>query len=403
MKRIEGKLSQFGSKPGLERMEKLMESLGNPQDELKVIMVGGTNGKGSTTSCISSILSAAGYRTGSYYSPHLIRYNERFRINGKEITDKVFEEYEDDVLRLFDRGSKMTEFEALTAIAYRYFADEKADFAVMEIGMGGEFDAVNIAKPEASIITNVELEHTEFLGDTIEQIVRTKAGIMKHARRRVTGCSGASLEALESLYPMRVLERDFFVEPVELNGERTVFDYLGKTFYHSLELPLLGRHQIDNAALAIAAIESLDETVKEDSVRKGLLDAQNPGRLQVISKEPLIVIDAAHNPAGIGALVTNISLFDYDRLIVVFGVMARKDWGTMLKIIGQHADTFIINQPKDKGAAESRLVAKESAQYCETVEVPDVLQSLEKAKSLAGKKDMILVCGSIYMLGELLG
>ncbi len=409
---IDGKLSQFGSRPGLARITKIMAGLGNPQDGMRVIIVSGTNGKGSVTSYISSMLTAAGHKTGSYYSPHLVDYTERFLVNGKKMTKKKFGSYERVVEGLFEKGFEMTEFEALTAMAYRYFADEKVEFAVMEVGMGGEFDATAIARPEVGAITNVELEHTEVLGDTVEKIARTKAGILKKGTRCVTGCSGAALHEIEQVAKrngavgVSCLGRDFFVEPKEVTGRHTVFNYIGKTHYTGLETRLLGRYQADNAAIAVAAIEEMEELgveIGEPAVRKGLLAAQNPGRLQVISRQPLILVDAAHNPAGIGSLVSSLSLFDFDRLIVVFGVLANKDWKTMLMLLGQHADVIIANKQKHENAANPDEIVKEASKYAEARKIEDVKQSLECAKSIAGKKDMIVVCGSIYMLGELLG
>jgi len=405
---IDGRLAQFGSKPGLGRITKIMAELGSPQDRMRVLIVSGTNGKGSVTSCIASILSAAGHKTGSYFSPHLVRYNERFKINGREISDGKLGGYERVMESLFEKGFEMTAFEALTAICYQYFADEKVDYAVMEVGMGGEFDATAVAKPEVGVVTNISLEHTEYLGKTVEEIAKTKAGILKNGSKCVTGCSGPALSEIEKAAkkrdsPVRALGRDFFVEPLEVSGRRTVFSYLGRTPYTKLETRLLGRHQADNAAIAVAAVEELGEDVPEEAIRKGLLSAQNPGRLQVLSRDPMTLLDAAHNPAGIGSLVTSFPLFDFERLIVVFGVLGNKDWKEMIRLLGQHADMIVVNRQKHEGAADPDAIVKEARRYCEAVKVTDVKESLAYAKSITRKKDMIVVCGSIYMLGELLG
>jgi dihydrofolate synthase/folylpolyglutamate synthase len=406
---IDRKLAQFGSRPGLGRIGRIMAELGNPQERMRVIIVTGTNGKGSATSFIASMLSAAGHRTGSYFSPHLTDYEERFMVNGKKITKTKLRAYERDMEALFNRGFEMTAFEALTAIAYRYFTDEKAEFAIMEVGMGGEFDATAVARPEVGVITNIALEHTEYLGDTIQKIASTKAGILKNGSRCVTGCSGEALAAVEDVArrngaaSVAALGREFFVEPKDISRKGTVFNYLGKSPYTELRTRLLGRHQVDNAALAIAAVEELDPEIGEKAIRKGLLGAQNPGRLQVISENPLILVDAAHNPAGIGSLVSSLSLFDFERLIVVFGVLGNKDWKSMLALLGLHADVIIVNRQRHEGAADPDEVVREASRYAEAVKVEDVKKSLEYAKSIAGKKDMIVVCGSIYMLGEALG
>jgi len=409
MRFIDGKLARFGSKPGLERISRIMNEIGDPQERMPVIIVGGTNGKGSVTSYIASILKAAGHKTGSYFSPHLVSYTERFKVNGKDIPLAKLEKYETGMESLFDRGFEMTAFEALTAICYQYFADEKADYAVMEAGMGGEFDATAVAKPEVGVVTNVSLEHTEYLGKSVEEIARTKAGILKKGSRGVTGCSGNSLREVESVAKRNgaegvgALGRDFFVGPVEISAKRTVFNYLGKTHYPKLEAALIGRHQADNAGIAVAATEALGIDISEEAIREGLGSAENPGRLQVISRHPTVLIDAAHNPAGIGSLIASLSLFDYERLIVVFGVLANKDWKEMVRLLGLHADIIIVNRQRHEGAADPAEVAKEASRYAESLVVPGVKESLAHAKKIAGRKDMIVVCGSIYMLGELLG
>lgn len=398
-------LSKFGSRPGLARISAILKRLSNPEKKLKIILVTGTNGKGSVTSYLASILKEAGYKTGSYFSPHLINYNERFKINGKNITDSKLKKYEKLILDLFkEEKYEMTEFEALTAIAYKYFADENCDFAVMEIGMGGRLDATNIAEECIGIITHINLDHTNHLGATVEQIAYEKAGIMKKGVC-ITGASGAALavvkeEAGKRNIPLRVQGEDFFVDVVEADNTHTVFNYIGSEFYKRLEVRLLGRYQANNAALAVAAAEELG--IGKEAIRKGLRNAKNPGRLQIIEKKPLIVIDAAHNPDGIRELVKNLDLFDYEKLICVFGVMKEKNWKEMLMMLVQHCDLLMVNQPKIERAADAEEVAKEASAYTKTAVIKDVKKSLAYAKKQAKKKDMILVCGSIYMLGELL-
>jgi dihydrofolate synthase/folylpolyglutamate synthase len=400
------KLSKFGSKPGLERMTKIMKKLGNPEQRMKVILVTGTNGKGSVTSFLSAILAADGYKVGSYFSPHLLKYNERFKINGKDISDAKLKKYEKIVLALFAKKYSMTEFEALTAIAYKYFADENCDFAIMEIGMGGRLDATNIAEECLSIITNVDLEHTDYLGDTIEKVASEKAGIMKKGIA-ITGAKGNSLEVIKEEANRKniqlfVLNEDFFGKPIILNSKKGAFNYVGADFFNALEIKLIGRHQIDNAALAVAAAEQLG--VEEEAIKKGLKKATNPARLQLISKSPKrILVDAAHNPHGMRELIANLNLFDYDKLVCVFGVMKDKDWKEMLKTLAPHCDLLITNQPKAERSESADAIANEASQYVDSIAVKDVKKSLLYAKKKAKKNDLILVCGSIYMIGELIG
>lgn len=397
-------LSKFGSKPGLERIARIMDALGHPEQKMKVILVTGTNGKGSVTSYLASILKEAGYKTGGYFSPHLLKYNERFKINGKSIGDAKLKKYEKEILTLFDRGYEMTEFEALTAIAYKYFADENCDFAVMEIGMGGRLDATNIADECISIITNVDIDHTEYLGETIEQIAFEKAGVMKKGIA-VAGASGKALEVIKNEakkrgIALRIFSEDFFAKPVEISDTHNIFTFISHEFYKNLDVKLLGRYQINNAALAVAAAEELG--IEEKAIRNGLKKAKNPGRLQIISKKPLLVIDAAHNPHGIKELAANLRIFDYDNLIVVFGAMKDKDWREMLRILAPYCDLLIANQQKGERAANAAELAKEAANYTKAITIRDVKKSLHYAKRQAKKRDMVLVCGSIYMLGELL-
>jgi dihydrofolate synthase/folylpolyglutamate synthase len=401
MKRLEEKLEQFGSKPGLSRMKPLMEKLGNPQDSLQVILIGGTNGKGSTAAFLSSILSEHKKKVGSFYSPHVSRYNERFRINNKPIDDEELSKYEDLMIELFDSKVEMTMFEALSAIAYLYFKDNEVDFAVMEVGMGGEYDATNIAKPILSILTNVDLDHTQHLGNTKEEITKTKAGIFKNSKYAICGMHNDLLAEVEKVKPVKALGRDFFIEPREVNNKHNIFSFLGKSHYSDLVTKLLGRHQIDNAACAIAAAECLLDDADESAIREGLMSAENSGRFQQISDSPKMIIDAAHNPAGIGTLISTLPLINYEKLIVVFGAQERKDWRKMIALLGMHADLIIANKPKGKPVNPGDIL-KEAQNYTEAIAIEDIEESITKAKEVAKENDLIVVCGSIYMLGDVL-
>lgn len=399
------KLSKFGIKPGLERIAKLMVVLGHPEQKMKVVLVTGTNGKGSVTSYLASILKEAGYKTGSYFSPHLVNYNERFKINGEEISDAKLKKYEKIILDLFEKGKyEMTEFEALTAIAYKYFADEDCDFAVMEIGMGGRLDATNIADECIGIVTNVALEHTDYLGKTIKEIAFEKAGILKKGIG-ITGAENSTLNVIKSEIgkrnlQLRVLNEDFCVNITNSNCEHTNFNFVGHNFLNDLEIKLIGRYQAYNAALAVAAAEELG--IETGSIRLGLKSAKNPGRLEVVSKKPIILLDAAHNPHGIKELTNSLSLFDYERLICVFGVMKDKNWKEMLRLLGPHCDTLIATQSKGDRTTDADEVAKEARLYTKAIAIHDIKKSFVYAKKQAKKTDLVLVCGSIYLLGEVL-
>jgi dihydrofolate synthase/folylpolyglutamate synthase len=408
MKELERRLGRFGIMPGLERIEKICEALGRPQDRLRVVLVTGTNGKGSITAALASMLTAAGYRTGSYFSPHLARYNERIRIDGREIADDEFAPYERKLLEMHDRGQEMTLFEALTAIAYAYFADRGCEFAVMEIGMGGRYDATNIAMEEAAVISNAELEHTEYLGETVAKIALDKARIIKNPKCfAVTGCSGIALDAVKARageVGARLMTRgkDFKVTVRETKIDGTVFDYERKgKIYERLSIPLAGKHQAANAALAIAVAEGLG--TGETAIRNGLAKVEHRGRLQIIGRSPLVIADGAHNPAGVRTLVGSLDLFPREKLVCVFTALKDKDWRTMLSLLGPKCDLMVINQLPDARAESAGKIAAEAKRYAQAVVVKGVKESVELAKSEAGKRGMVLICGSLYMLGQVPG
>jgi dihydrofolate synthase / folylpolyglutamate synthase len=406
MEELERRLERFGIRPGLERVTSICKLLGNPQDRMKVILVTGTNGKGSVTVYLASMLSAAGHRTGSYFSPHIVRYNERIKIDGKEITDEEFKPYEREVLRLHDGGQEMTVFEALTAIAYRYFADKGCEYAVVEIGLGGRYDATNVAKERAAIITNVELEHTEYLGKTIADIAWDKSHIIKSKDCiAITGCTGDALAKVRERADavgckLRALGKDFSFTLTQTTMTGNRLDYHGKKERVGLFIPLAGRYQADNAALAIAAAEELG--LDDKSIRSGLGKTAHPGRLQVISKDPLVLVDGAHNPAGIRTIVQNLDIYPRERLVCVFSALEDKDWKDMLAILAPECDAMVINQIRNKRAEKAGKIAEEAKRYTKAEVVEDIKESLIRAKELAGKKGMVLVCGSLYMLEEIM-
>lgn len=405
MKRLEEKLAKFGIMPGLERTQKICEALGRPQDCMEVILVTGTNGKGSVTAALSSMLTEAGHRTGSFYSPHVERYNERFRIDGKEITDAEFAPYEEMLLRMHEQGFEMTVFEALTAIAYRHFADRGCRYAVMEIGMGGRFDATNIAQERAAIVTKVALEHTDYLGKTVREIAADKSMIIKNPKGfAITGCEGEALEEVEKrandagVRLIKVGPSGMAYRLREARADSTVFDYEGKGTYTALTISLAGRHQAQNGALAVAAAEELG--LGEEAIRKGLLKVRNPGRLQIVGREPLIVADGAHNPDGMKALVSSLDLFPREKLVCVFTALKDKDYKTMLAMLAPLCDSMVINQVEGERAESAAVIAEEAKKYTNAETVSDITKSVQAAKRKAGKKGMILICGSLYMLGE---
>jgi dihydrofolate synthase/folylpolyglutamate synthase len=415
-----GFLEKFGSKPGLERVSELLGAWGDPQEKMKVILVGGTNGKGSTTAFLSSILQASGKKVGSFYSPHLFRFNERIRINGKEISDSEVSGLEGEVEKWLrggegageaggmasnakeGEGRIITYFEAVAACAYRYFAEKNVDCAVMEAGMGGRLDAVNVAEEEVSIITSIGLEHTKWLGDSIDSVAFEKAGLMKGG----LGITGASLglekirsEARKRGINLLVYGEDFEADVKRQDARGTTFDYSGGKGIAGLGIKLGGRFQVRNACLAACAAESLG--ISGDAIREGLLNARIRGRLEVISEEPLVVADCAHNPAGVKALVDSLDLFGREKIICVFSCMKDKEYGEMLRVLGEKVSLFVFCKPKDSERAEEPETLLESGkEYAESHTSESVGGAISFAKSLVEENGMVLITGSIYMMEE---
>ncbi len=393
-------LEKFGSKPGLERITKLLEFWGNPQDKMKVVLVSGTNGKGSTTAFLSSVLSENGFKTGSFYSPHLLHFNERIKVDDKEISDLDLKRLESEIRKWVDEGNVITYFEAITACAYRYFAEQEVEYAIMEVGMGGRLDAVNPAEEEIAIITSVGLEHTKWLGSQVSQIAYEKAGIMKKGLA-ITG-AGIGLETIRSEARKRgmnllVLDEDFDGNLKEKNIDGSIFDYSNEMQLEGLEISMLGDFQVRNASLAVCAAENLG--CSEKAIRKGLRKARIRGRMEVLEKEPLIVADVAHNPAGVKALVDSLDVFGERRIICVFSAMRDKEYGKMLKVLGEKVNAFVIVKPGGKERAEEPEILLEKAkEYAESYTSAGIEDGIEFAKEMAGPDGMVLITGSIYMM-----
>jgi len=398
---LEEKLGKYGSKPGLERITKVMDSLGNPQKDLRIIMVGGTNGKGSTAAYISSILKEEGYKVGTFVSPHTVSPLERFQINGEWIAEDTLKGYEKKMLELYEKGREMTLWEAYAAIAYDYFRDEKVDFAVIEVMMGGKYDATNVVDAHISVITTVELDHTEFLGDNVEEIAEEKAGIIKKGVC-ITGVDDEVVgiinrEAKSNGVQLKRLGKDFFREIKDLEPDLSVFDYMGSNYYLDLKTSLAGDHQTFNGALAVAVAEELG--ISEEAIRSGLEKAKHPGRLQLVNEKPGIIVDAAHNPHGIGNLVANLNIYDYEKLIVVFAAKKTKDWLKMVELLAPHASLFIGTSVDERYVETSELKDK-AGTFTEASSRKDLKSALRLGIEKCGEKDLILICGSIYLLQE---
>lgn len=424
-------IGRFGMKPGLERISALLERLGNPHHRLKFLHIGGTNGKGSTAAFVASILQAAGCRAALYTSPYLLSFTNRMALNGRDITPVELVELVELLRPLVEEISadpqlgQMTEFEVVTALALTYFARQQPELVIFEVGLGGRLDATNVVTPLISIITNVSLEHTEVLGDTVQAIAREKAGIIKPGVPLITAATDSEVlsvfeerrrELKAPLY--RVLpqgevgaapKNGVFYSRQEVTPAGQLLSYRG--FGHTLTdlfIPLRGGYQVANAATALAALELLSRqgfTVDEASLRRGLAETRWPGRLEVLASEPLLIMDGAHNPAAMRQLADAVpEYFCYHRLILLLGIMADKDIQTMMRSIAPLADEVVLTRPALPRAADPRDLAGQLNQvpgFAGRVHVEDDMgRALEFALSLASPADAVLVTGSLYTVSD---
>jgi dihydrofolate synthase/folylpolyglutamate synthase len=402
-------LQKYGVKFGLSKTYGLMKRLGNPHHGKKYIHIAGTNGKGSVSAMLESILSKAGMKVGFYSSPHLVRFTERFRINRKEINQRRVAELTDRLRDIIDPNNPPTYFEATTVIALTYFAEENTDISVMEVGMGGRLDATNIIKPVVSAITNISLEHQAFLGPRLIDIAGEKAGIIKKGVDIVTAATQPSVIRLfegicaEKKAPFWRLGKD-----VRYRSIGSGLSYYGfKRTFRDLDVSLKGSYQKRNIALAIAIIELLEKKgfkIRSKDIKEGLKETIWPGRLHLVSEAPLIVLDGAHNPAGIRGLAEAVEkAFSYKRLILVIGIMKDKDIGHMISRLVPMADYVICTSPEYYRSADSADLMKIAYPHGRPVEAfPVISKAIERAKEMAEPQDMILITGSLFTIGEAL-
>ena len=411
----------------LEATRRAVELLGDPQRMYGVIHIAGTNGKTSTARITESLLRAHGLRVGLMTSPHLHRLNERIMIDGEPIADRMLADNWADVepvLQMVDAEllansePALSFYEALTVLTFACFADAPVDVAVIEVGMGGEWDATNVVVADVAVLTPIAMDHAEFLGETIREIARTKAGIIKPASRVVS--AHQSDDAMEEILratelseaTLRVLGRDFYLMSVEQAVGGQVLSVSGIAGeYRSLTLPLFGEHQADNAAVAIAAVESFlgngETPLGSEVVEDGILLSSSPGRLQVIDHQPTVIIDAAHNPHGAEALCRALmGSFAFPRLVCVVGILQEKDVIGIIEALDPVVDHFVVTQSQsDRAISVSDLADAVSA-----IAGPDRVDSranvesaLERAKEISGVDGGVIITGSITLIGEVRG
>ena len=397
-------------KPGLERIETLCQALGNPQKHLRFIHVAGTNGKGSTSAMLASVLQSAGYRTGLYTSPYIRTFGERIRVDGENIPNDKLADLTDRIRPIADAmEDKPTEFELITALAFCYFADCACDIVVLEVGLGGRLDSTNIIENTLlSIITGIDFDHTALLGNTIEEIAHEKAGIIKPDRPVLFGGEeGIALDtirrvAFEKHAHVYTVDRSSYRQK-EANLDGTDFDYL---HYTDLHLPLLGVYQPYNATLVLTAIELLQTegfVIDEKAVYEGIAAVRWPARFELLARDPIIIYDGGHNPDGVRAAVASIqTYFPNQKVNILSGVMADKERGEMIetmKSIIAHAFTVTPNNPRALAAEE---YAAQLASYdISATAYPNVVQGVMAAVESSKQEGIPLVClGSLYLYGE---
>ena len=392
-----------GQKPGLDRIRRLLGRLGDPQNELKFVHIAGSNGKGSTAAMLASVLSAAGLKTGLYTSPHLWQFNERLQVDGALISE---EDLVDITARVLETAEDETEFELMTAIGMVYFLRAGCDIVVLETGLGGRLDSTNvIPAPETAVITHIGLEHTELLGDTVAKIAAEKAGIIK------PGCSavlyGQSLEAETAVERacgvVNVsLSRTAPVEPVSSGQEGQRFTYRGRGPY---SISLLGEYQVHNAAVVLETVDALRRRgweISEKAVQSGLSQARWPGRLELVRRSPDVILDGGHNPQCMEALTRALGeLYLGKKLIFLIGVLADKDWSTMLgELLPLAKEFYTITPDSPRAMSAGELADYLEKQGARAVPCETVRDGLDRALASSEPQDVVCACGSLYMIGE---
>jgi dihydrofolate synthase/folylpolyglutamate synthase len=404
-------LEKFGMIFGLTQVERILDAVGNPHREIQAIHIGGTNGKGSTAAMMSSILQKEGYRVGLYTSPHLVRFTERIKVNGKEIEEAevaALTESMKEEIEAAGVAPPFTFFDFTTAMALSYFNRKLVDLAILEVGLGGRLDSTNVVDPLISIITNIAKDHEGVLGKTISKIAREKAGIIKKGRPLITADTQPQVLRLFSKTcqgrgsPFFRVGKQFRYVRAE-DGD---FDYEGlHRKLWSIHLNLKGYHQAVNATTALGAMEVLEDLgypVSTGAMIDGLREVDWPGRLELVSSSPRVVLDGAHNPAG--ALVLKESLekeFQYHHLILLVGIMKDKDIQSMLHLLAPLADHIILTQPHTDRATPPALLKKALDPNGKKAEIAeDLKEAIERGLALTGEEDLLCITGSLYTVGE---
>ena len=403
-------VERFGSRPGLERVEELLVRLGNPHLGMKFVHIAGTNGKGSCAAMLASVLKVSGYKTGLFTSPYIFRFNERMQINGRQIEDDVLAEI---VAKVKPAAEAMdehpTEFELMTAAALLWYKQENCDVVVLEVGLGGRFDATNIIpSPEAAVIMNIGLDHVSVLGDNVEKIAYEKAGIIK------PGCDVVLYQqdrAVVELVRQRCEEEDARLHIADFSAIKPEFDSLmGQSFKYYDDiyaLPLLGSHQLKNAAVVLETVEVLRARgwkLEQSDVEHGLYAVSWPGRFELLSDEPEFIVDGGHNPQCAQSVRDNLlSYFPGMYRVLLIGVLQDKDVDSLAEILNEAASEYVCISPNNPRAMSEEELAKRLEKFGKKVTVCDSIEDgVESAMDIAaGRKGMVCAVGSLYSVGDI--
>ena len=411
--------NKFGSVLGLDNIRELLERLGNPQDQLRVVHIAGTNGKGSTLAFLAGIFRESGYRAGRYVSPASFSYEERFRINEENISKKDLCFYMEKIKNVAeemvkDGLSHPTMFEIETALSFLYFLDKKVDVVLLETGMGGRLDATNVVKkPIATVIASIGMDHMQFLGDTLEKIASEKAGIIKEGCPVISYDNTKEVNEVIKNKAKQMHAKVTFVNSAgirvlqeSLNGESFSYRSSDGRWYEKIEIPLLGRHQINNAALALETLNviknyyCISDFQTEDGMRKTIWR----GRIEILEREPMVICDGAHNPDGAKSLLSFLqNNFTNQRLIYIMGVLSDKDYEQMVQILAPAADKIYTVAPDNPRALSSRELCNCISKYHQNVEERQRLaECLSEVRQKAEKDDVIIICGTLSFQNELI-
>jgi dihydrofolate synthase/folylpolyglutamate synthase len=388
----------------LERVALALRRLGDPQRAYRSLHIAGTNGKGSVAAMLDACLRQAGYRVGRYTSPHLVELGERITVGGVAMGREALVETADEVRdATLARGIALTFFEILTVMAFLHFARAGIEVAVVEVGLGGRLDATNVIDPLAAVITTIGLDHMQWLGETPAAIAAEKGGIIKPGRPVVLGPIGDEARAVlvrlaaERGAPMVAAGRDYTIA----GADRMVFRGLGWEL-RDLVIGLRGAHQRENAGTAIATLAVIGDTlpVGEAALRAGLRQVRWPGRLEVMARAPLVIVDGAHNPDGVAALIRELPELAGGRPVdLLFSVMADKDWRVMVGQLAPHCRSAVVTEALPGRAAPASVVAAAFPPVCRAVAEPDVTRAWALVRQRAGRDGVVLVCGSLFLVG----